>query len=150
VPGGAGVSACVFPVNISTILREPSDKLFVYGTLRPGSRNHYAERLAKKAHHIGPAIMSGRLYRVASYPGMVPPQSENDWVKGDLFEGVTPELLAQLDEYEGVGYSREIADAVLEDGTALAAYYYRYALPIGQLEWIRSGDWSNASHPHAT
>jgi len=117
------------------------DRLFVYGTLRPGSDNKQARRLANSARHLGLATMSGRLYRVSHYPALVAAKLPEDSVKGDVFEGVTAELLQKLDEYEGSDYTRELAEVTTEDGRKLSAYFYRYALPTDQLEWIRSGDW---------
>ena len=118
------------------------DKLFVYGTLRRGSNNYYAEILAKTARHLGEGAVSGRLYRVGHYPALVKAQAEHEHVKGDLFEGITAELWALLDEYEGAEYAREMVDVLLEDGGARQAYVYRYVLSAESLEWIRSGDWN--------
>jgi gamma-glutamylcyclotransferase (GGCT)/AIG2-like uncharacterized protein YtfP len=121
------------------------DRLFVYGTLRLGSKNEQAERLAKTARHMGAATIRGRLYRVAHYPALAPALSEEDRVKGDVFEGVTAELLQWLDEYEGTEYERQVAEVTMQDGRTLAAFFYCYVLPTGQLEWIRSGDWRGLS-----
>ena len=130
-------------LETAPVLREFAVILFVYGTLRAGSKNEQAERLAKSARHIGVATISGRLYRVAHYPALAPPQSEKDRVKGDVFEGVTAEMLEWLDEYEGEEYSRQLAEVTMEDGRILTAYFYSYALPTSRLEWIPSGDWYN-------
>jgi gamma-glutamylcyclotransferase (GGCT)/AIG2-like uncharacterized protein YtfP len=115
--------------------------LFVYGTLRLGSKNEYAAQLANTARHIGSATIPGRLYRVQHYPALAPPQSNQDLVLGDVFEGVTPELLERLDEYESAEYSRQLGEVTMPDGRTLTAYFYRYDLPTGHLEWIPSGDW---------
>ena len=120
------------------------DRLFVYGTLRPGSQNEQARWLEKNARHSGTATISGRLYRVTHYPALAAPQSKEDRVKGDVFEDVTAEMLERLDEYEGAEYSREIAEVRMEDGRTLTAYFYRYALRTDQLEWIQSGDWRSS------
>jgi gamma-glutamylcyclotransferase (GGCT)/AIG2-like uncharacterized protein YtfP len=117
------------------------DRLFVYGTLRLGSKNEYAEQLAKTARHIGVATIAGRLYRVQHYPALAPPQFDEDLVRGDVFEGVTPELLQRLDDYESAEYSRQLGTVTMQDGRALSAYFYLYVLPTDHLEWIRSGDW---------
>jgi gamma-glutamylcyclotransferase (GGCT)/AIG2-like uncharacterized protein YtfP len=118
------------------------DRLFVYGTLRRGSNNYYAELLAKTARHLGEGAVSGRLYRVTLYPALVKAQAEHERVKGDLFEGITAELWALLDDYEGDEYAREIVDVTMADGGTLQAYVYRYVLSSESLEWIRSGDWN--------
>jgi len=119
------------------------DKLFVYGTLRPGSNNQYAQHLAKAARHVGPSTTGGRLYRVAHYPALVSSQSKEDRVTGDLFDGITDQLWQLLDNYEGPEYSRELADVITEGGNDTQAYVYRYLLPSDLLEWIRSGDWNH-------
>jgi len=118
------------------------DRLFVYGTLRRGSNNYYAELLAKTASHLGEGAVAGRLYRVGHYPALVKAQAEHEHVKGDLFEGITARLWALLDDYEGDEYSREIVGVRMEDGGNLQAYVYRYVLSSESLEWIRSGDWN--------
>lgn len=105
------------------------DRLFVYGTLRPGSQNEHAERLARAARHIGSASMSGRLYWLGDYLALVPSPSKEDRVPGDVFEGVTGELFERLDEYEGAEYVRQLGDVTMEDGRTLRAYFYCYALP---------------------
>jgi len=105
------------------------DKLFVYGTLRPGSKNEHAQRLAENARHIGVATMGGLLYWLGNYLVLAPSQSKEDRVTGDVFEGVTAELFDRLDEYEGAEYRRQLAEVRMEDGRTLIAYCYRYALP---------------------
>jgi gamma-glutamylcyclotransferase (GGCT)/AIG2-like uncharacterized protein YtfP len=121
------------------------DRLFVYGTLRPGSDNEHATRLAQSARHIGAARIRGQLFRVLHYPALGPPQSEQDWVAGDVFEGITNHLLLQLDAYEGEEYIRHVAEITLDDGRTLAAYVYLYTLPVGRLIRIDSGDWNAVS-----
>src|SRR5580692_7203168 len=44
--------------------------LFVYGTLRKGSGNPHARRLAEHAEWAGPGRIPGRLYRLGRYPGL--------------------------------------------------------------------------------
>jgi gamma-glutamylcyclotransferase (GGCT)/AIG2-like uncharacterized protein YtfP len=109
-------------------LSEFPDKLFVYGTLRPGSKNEHAQRLAENARHIGLATMSGRLYRLGDYLVLAPSQSKEERVTGDVFEGITAELFERLDEYEGADYCRQLGEVTMDDGRTLTAYCYRYAL----------------------
>ena len=124
------------------------DRLFVYGTLRVGSNNENAARLARQSRHIGRGSVRGRLYRVAHYPGLALPLSDTELVTGDVFDGVTADLLRELDEYEGDGYRRDLAEVSMEaGGGSLAAYLYRYVLPTDGLEWIPSGDWNTISSP---
>lgn len=62
-------------------------------------------------------------------------------MKGDLFEGVTPEMIQRLDDYEGSAYTRQLAEVTLDDGRKLAAWLYCYSMPVADLELIPSGDW---------
>jgi gamma-glutamylcyclotransferase (GGCT)/AIG2-like uncharacterized protein YtfP len=117
------------------------DRLFVYGTLRAGCENEHALALAKSARFVGRARIRGRLFRVAHYPGLVAPHDQDEWVKGDLFEGVSAALLQSLDEYEGPAYRRQLALLTMDDGRSVAAYLYFYALPTDGMELITSGDW---------
>jgi gamma-glutamylcyclotransferase (GGCT)/AIG2-like uncharacterized protein YtfP len=99
----------------------------VYGTLRLGSQNQHAERLAKGARHIGLASMCGRLHWLGDYLALVPSDSKEDRVPGDVFEGVTPELFERLDEYERAEYARQLGEVTMQDGRTFAAYFYCYA-----------------------
>jgi gamma-glutamylcyclotransferase (GGCT)/AIG2-like uncharacterized protein YtfP len=118
------------------------DRLFVYGTLRRGAENEFARLLEKSARFLSQACIRGRLFRVAHYPGLAAPEDRNDWVKGDVFDGVTAEMLQRLDDYEGPEYSRQLAEVTLEGGGSIAAYLYLYVLPTEGLELIPSGDWN--------
>lgn len=120
-----------------------TDKLFVYGTLRPGSKNRYADLLPLNAEHLGIARVRGRLYRVSHYPALVSSQSNDEWAIGDLFSGVSPELLAELDSFEGSSYAREMTQVTLPDDTSVEAFIYGWTLPSNNLERIYSGDWLN-------
>lgn len=79
-------------------------KLFVYGTLRRGSRHPLALRLHAAARFLGPARMPGRLYRRGTYPIAVYAHPGRGYVEGELWElGGARRLLAELDRYEGCG-----------------------------------------------
>jgi len=118
------------------------DRLFVYGTLRLGHANDHARALANGARFLGQALIPGRLFRVAHYPGLTAPASTNEWVKGEVFEGVTAEMFQRLDDYEGSDYMRQLAEVTMENGSRVAAYLYLYLLPTDGLELISSGDWT--------
>jgi gamma-glutamylcyclotransferase (GGCT)/AIG2-like uncharacterized protein YtfP len=121
------------------------DRLFVYGTLRPGARNEQAAWLAGSARHLGTGRIRGRLYRLAYYPALGSPLAEDDWVSGDLFAGVTAEMLHRLDQYEGSEYARELTDVTTPAGHIFPAYFYRFLMPVDALKWIPSGDWKTAT-----
>jgi gamma-glutamylcyclotransferase (GGCT)/AIG2-like uncharacterized protein YtfP len=123
-----------------------TDLLFVYGSLRPGSTSSMAMRLAGESRPLGRATISGRLYRVADYPGFVPGASGT--VIGDLLALSTPAAtLAWLDTYEECAppfpqpweYRRVLLEVTGPDGPALA-FVYVYARPVTGLPLIEGGD----------
>lgn len=120
--------------------------LFVYGTLRPNFDGAMAQRLRADARHIGPGVVTGRLYRIADYPGLVPgPEGQ---VIGDLFALHDPATtLAWLDDYEECAahhpepheYRREQRMVGTADGPVMA-WAYIYARDITGLPPITGGD----------
>lgn len=116
----------------------------MYGTLRLGSPNEYATWLAQYAKHAGYGLVRGRLYRVAYYPALGPALSEDDWVKGDLFDNVSGEVLERLDDYEGTDYTRELMEITMDSGGLIQqAFAYRWSRSIDALQWLPSGDWNS-------
>jgi len=113
-----------------------SDLLFVYGTLRRGAtrggeRNPYAIRLEQEATWLGTARVPGRLYQVnVDYPGMTPPESEDEWVPGEMWQFSDAELWQALDGYEGDEYSRATCLVTLPNGRHREAWVYLYASKI--------------------
>ena len=97
-------------------------RLFVYGTLKRGRRNHL---LLAAQHFLGPARTAPgfRLYDLGRYPGMVADTAGNA-VTGELWL-VSDECLAALDAFEGTdtGLYRRMM-VTLEDGTTAACYLY--------------------------
>jgi gamma-glutamylcyclotransferase (GGCT)/AIG2-like uncharacterized protein YtfP len=111
--------------------------LFVYGTLRRGSENEFARKLAEHGHFVGAARVPARLYDFGQYPGARP---ANDSVVGEIFH-IDGSLLAALDEYEGSDFERAIVSANLDDGRIIDCWIYWY---VGGApgRHIPSGDWS--------
>ncbi|HEY5792737.1 MAG TPA: gamma-glutamylcyclotransferase family protein [Chthoniobacterales bacterium] len=124
-------------------------RVFVYGTLMPGYRNH--ERFA--APHLiscRPATTQGKLYHLpAGYPGVVEGEGI---VHGKLLE-LRDEALPPLDELEAYDpaaapeeneyYRREVSVA-LETGDGVNAWIYFIALErVESMRGIRveSGHW---------
>ncbi len=123
-----------------------SDHLWVYGSLRRGCANRYADLLSQSARYLGPARVQARLYRVSLYPGIRLGGEANDWVAGDLFRILRPDTLPALDEYEGSNeYRRVRAVAVLEDGRRIRTWTYEYLGKVDESRKIASGDWLNVS-----
>ena len=115
--------------------------LFVYGTLKTGFRNRYALRLRREARLLGPAHMPGRLYRIRGYPGMRPPRSPADVVRGELYRLRQPaKTLEVLDRYEE-HYHRELHVAQLESGQAYRAWVYMHRVRLPEDRYIASGEW---------
>jgi gamma-glutamylcyclotransferase (GGCT)/AIG2-like uncharacterized protein YtfP len=52
-----------------------------------------------------------------------------------------------LDEYEGIEYTRELAEVTMKDGCRVTAFVYLYALSTDRLEQIPSGDWTTVNLP---
>lgn len=80
------------------------DKIFVYGTLRPGhGANYMMERGAK---HVEKTRISGTMYNMGWFPGVRVEGdgefiSEGPTVTGDLYEITDDNLSSVLDSYEG-------------------------------------------------
>ncbi|HZR84158.1 MAG TPA: gamma-glutamylcyclotransferase family protein [Candidatus Binatia bacterium] len=128
--------------------------LFVYGTLRAGSRGGPAKLLSERAVRIGLARVRGALYRVGAYPGLVlGSASDSDRVQGDVFAlPDDPSLLAALDRYEGCGpddprphaYERVRADAELDDGRRVSAWTYAWLGRVDPADRIPEWPWPRA------
>ncbi len=115
----------------------PTETIFVYGTLRPGGSNHF--RLADSAS-LGAATVCGRLYRVDWYPALIPDASAGA-VAGELF-AVSPDTLASLDAFEGSEYRRvRIAVTPADGGAAVTAWIWEFIAPVDETRRIATGDW---------
>lgn len=119
-----------------------SEHLWVYGTLRYGCRNSYADFLRRSARYLGVAAVQARLYRIDWYPGIVLMATDNEQVAGDLFEVRDPTVLTELDRYEGSDeYRRVKTEAMLASGQRVQCWVYEYILPVDESQRIASGDW---------
>lgn len=123
--------------------------LFVYGTLRRGYAHPMARLLALHADYVGPGQVSGRLYWLGRYPGVVLSNQAGEWVKGDLYElKKSSRVLMRLDRYEGlyngrmrrVEYERVVAPIRMEDGASINAWLYHCVVPEQRLRRMVSGD----------
>ncbi len=113
-------------------MQPANELLFVYGTLRRGStRGGFAARLEAEAAWLGAAQVRGSLYQVhPDYPGLAEPQSENDWITGEVWEFADPALWAALDQYEGAEYVRVRRLITMANGGQREAFVYLYASKI--------------------
>ncbi len=123
--------------------------LFVYGTLRPSLDNPLARTLRLNADIVAHATVSGRLYRIGSYPGLILSAETGDRVHGDVCRLHNPaDLLPILDAYEGCGvadpapheFERACVPVELDDGTSVIANVYVYCSDLKGYEQIAGGD----------
>jgi gamma-glutamylcyclotransferase (GGCT)/AIG2-like uncharacterized protein YtfP len=122
-----------------------SDRLFVYGTLRPGAAMH--RLLEDRVTVLGPASVAGRLVDLGAFPGLVAPASFDDRVRGDLCEIPDAErdaLLDVLDRYEGESFERLRAAVDAPDGVVEAWLYRWRGDPTGR-RLVPSGDYLAAT-----
>jgi gamma-glutamylcyclotransferase (GGCT)/AIG2-like uncharacterized protein YtfP len=102
------------------ILLRPSQKLALYGTLRPGQPNHGILR------DIDGSWTTVRLNGVLTQTGL---PTFSFATKGSAVEAVLlisaelPEHWSRLDEFEGSGYSRQLGLVWLEDSPQVANVY---------------------------
>jgi gamma-glutamylcyclotransferase (GGCT)/AIG2-like uncharacterized protein YtfP len=130
-----------------------SEEVFVYGALRRGASNGWR---MKTARWIGEAKIRGTLIRVDWYPGLV--LEGEDFVIGEVYE-VDPDLLRQLDEFEGLapeeagggnGEYRRIRAEVTLGAEKRQVWLYEWRKGTDGYELVQSGDWLSASEqePH--
>lgn len=119
-----------------------SDLLFVYGALRKGASNDWR---MKGARWLGAAEVEGTLVKIDWYPGLV--LGGDRTVKGEVYE-VGPDLLKDLDEFEGIGLEDErngeyhrIKVEVYLAGESTSVWIYEWLKGIEGYELVQSGDW---------
>jgi gamma-glutamylcyclotransferase (GGCT)/AIG2-like uncharacterized protein YtfP len=101
-------------------------RLFVYGTLRHGSPNKYADLLQANAQFLGNARMRARLCQSPNYPGAVLSDQPNGWVSGELYHLQNPSILSTLDEYEGSEFERVRITVSLDNGQEPETWVYLF------------------------
>lgn len=112
------------------------DHLFTYGSLRSECENPFARFLRERAACLGRATVRGSVFRVGQYPAYRP--EPDGIVHGELWRLADPApVLAALDDYEGLEYSREVAR--LED-PRISAWVYLYNGAVRSEQRILSGD----------
>lgn len=114
-----------------------TDRLAVYGTLRPGGRAYAAFGLATRTRHLGPCHIPGRIVDLGGYPGLLPGGGR---VAGDLLELVDAALVGELDAYEGPDYRRGEIILIEPAVTALVWHWHGQidgAAPVPGNDWTR-------------
>jgi gamma-glutamylcyclotransferase (GGCT)/AIG2-like uncharacterized protein YtfP len=125
-------------------MSQESEWVFVYGTLRRGGSNHF--RMAG-AEFVADGSITGRLYRIDWYPGIVLDPA-GDEIRGEVYQ-VGPEQLAALDAFEGVSageiegseYRRVRTDVMQKDSRILSAWVWEWLGAVDESQRITDGDW---------
>jgi gamma-glutamylcyclotransferase (GGCT)/AIG2-like uncharacterized protein YtfP len=115
--------------------------VFVYGTLRRGGAGAMSTRFPD-AKFIADAKVSGSLYDLGAYPGLLLDES-NSSVIGEVYE-VDDELLNELDEFEASSdYLRKQVEISLGTQRRTCWIYVPEDKPEfhSQRALIASGDW---------
>lgn len=131
--------------------------LFVYGTLISTDRGELGRdmraRLQQEAKSLGAARITGRLYDLGDYPGIIASANPDEQVWGEVYQLTHPHLsLLWLDEYEGVGDGNEIDDVEYErvlrpvtlaaSNSIIDAWVYLWLLPVEERQLVPHGRWS--------
>jgi gamma-glutamylcyclotransferase (GGCT)/AIG2-like uncharacterized protein YtfP len=124
------------------LVKAKRHRVFVYGTLMRGERNHSVLRLCRFLGETATAA-GFRLYDLGAYPAMTKSETGSGTVIGELFEvdDVTLESLDRLEEHPEV-YWRTVIQLV--DRRRVASYL----MPSERLRGcsvIPSGDWRQRS-----
>ncbi len=127
--------------------------IFVYGSLTTALAHPMGERLRREATLVGAAMVTGRLYRVSWYPGLMPSDDVRDVVRGEVYRLADPAgSLAWLDEYEGIRrgalsageadeYIRTETMARIADGSQVPTWIYFYQRPLDESARVADGVW---------
>lgn len=124
--------------------------LFAYGLLRGEFESPMAELMRQHTQRLGPAKLRAQLFDIGGYPGVVMPNTDNQWVLGEVFAVPNPRVLwPSLDEFEGIGgeftqpyeYQRSLTTVVPESGESIEAWVYWYNWPVNDKARICSGDY---------
>lgn len=99
---------------------------------------------------VSRATVSGRLYRVHWYPGLVL-DGAGDEIHGEVYE-VDADRLAKLDVFEGLSageiegseYRRVKAEMVLQDSSVTEAWVWEWIGATDEAQRLADGDWLKA------
>jgi gamma-glutamylcyclotransferase (GGCT)/AIG2-like uncharacterized protein YtfP len=128
--------------------------LFVYGTLLSTAGHRKGARLQREARLIGEASITGRLYRIERYPGLVEDSDPQQRVHGEVYALDDPAgALQWLDAYEGIvpgaldrnEYERVERRVRLASGEQITAWVYLYRKDVAPIRLIPDGRWVSAS-----
>lgn len=130
------------PADSSAEPVEPPNFLAVYGTLMQGQPGQRLAGIKDQLTYVGPCKLTGSLYDLGEYPGLVPGPGE---VMGQIFQLQDPNTLTLLDRYEGCIPGEPSSLFVrrrIETIEYPAGYWvYLYNGSVGSRPPIQSGDW---------
>jgi len=113
--------------------------VFVYGTLRRGGAGAMSIRFPY-SHFIAEAKVSGSLYDLGPYPGLLLNESDS-LVSGEVYE-VDNEILDKLDEFEAASnYLRKRVEISLGGQQRMCWTYEPNPEFYSLRQVITSGDW---------
>lgn len=124
--------------------------IFVYGTLRKAFNHPMHQVLLAHSQYVGEGVISGKLYEIAGYPGVIESNNPADKVTGELYRIDEAEpLLSLLDDYEECSpdfpapheYLRKPVQVHLSTGGSVSAWCYVYHHSIRDRQLIKSGDY---------
>lgn len=108
------------------------ERIAFYGTLMRRAENRLAVADVQPGdlELEGDCLVPGELYHLGNYPGLV----EGDGaVPGELHRIRNPEVLAKLDEFEGVPENLYHRKAVVLTSPEIVAWVYYYSRPVAGL-----------------
>ncbi len=122
-----------------------SDRLFVYGTLRPGKAPAEISGVVNRLKPLGNASIRAQLHQFPEYPAIRLNPRARKRIPGTLFGVIDTDALERLDAYEEFYPSkpnsslflRKLARVRMEDGSDVEAWVYEYAKPLPVTESTR-------------
>jgi gamma-glutamylcyclotransferase (GGCT)/AIG2-like uncharacterized protein YtfP len=117
------------------------ERLFVYGTLRPGRAPAEVADAVRTLRVVASARLRGRLYDCGAHPGAIADRAAPGWIVGDVVErtAASPPL-AWFDAYEGGTFRRE--RHTVETGTgAVDCWVWVLASEPSASAEIAGGEW---------
>jgi gamma-glutamylcyclotransferase (GGCT)/AIG2-like uncharacterized protein YtfP len=123
-------------------------RVFFYGTLMAGFDRRRRAGIDNKLTYLARGSITATLFDLGIYPAAVPARQGRVW--GEVYEMTDSQtVLTALDRIEGYSpedpdrslYTRDEAEAILPDGTAVPVWVYFYNAPLGQAPRIQSGDY---------
>ena len=120
------------------------ERLFVYGTLRPGRAPADVAPAVLTLRLVASARLRGRLYDCGAHPGAIADGAAPGWIHGEVVErtAASPPL-AWFDAYEGGTFRRE-RHAVETGAGPIECWVYVLVREPPPSARIASGEWRGA------